>query len=371
MRNSTATKRLIPGAALVILLSLGGAPAEAQQSDCIGGWAQSCASVEVSAAGDQLLFYVPNAVAPAAGRATTEDAARRALARGRAVRVYRSAPGDVCDPATGRGCVDVTKAWLEADARAEEDDEEEEDGCVDGERRVSEVEGDSVVVTAKDRDAECAGYLPNLATVGAVTFALTIPITTPLWLDPGRDPITVGSAREDGEDGSEGDDGENSQNQNDGSGQNQDDGSGGDGGDSGTSGDGGDGTSGDDAEGNSGDSTSGGGDGDSGNSDGSDGSDDSGTENSGTENSSEGNGGGDGNDGEGNDGNGNDGNGNGGDGDGGEGETPWPGSSEVQPPMTEVPEPVSTTLVGLGLLGYAGARARRRRREDEEPDGIG
>ncbi len=39
--------------------------------------------------------------------------------------------------------------------------------------------------------------------------------------------------------------------------------------------------------------------------------------------------------------------------------------------MTEVPEPVSTTLVGLGLLGYAGARARRRRREDEEPDGIG
>ncbi|MFQ5679800.1 MAG: PEP-CTERM sorting domain-containing protein [Gemmatimonadota bacterium] len=39
--------------------------------------------------------------------------------------------------------------------------------------------------------------------------------------------------------------------------------------------------------------------------------------------------------------------------------------------MTQVPEPVSTTLFGLGLLGYAGARLRRRRAEEAEDDAIG
>jgi hypothetical protein len=29
--------------------------------------------------------------------------------------------------------------------------------------------------------------------------------------------------------------------------------------------------------------------------------------------------------------------------------------------MSEVPEPISTTLFGLGLAGYAGARLRKRR----------
>ncbi|MFQ5747473.1 MAG: PEP-CTERM sorting domain-containing protein [Gemmatimonadota bacterium] len=39
--------------------------------------------------------------------------------------------------------------------------------------------------------------------------------------------------------------------------------------------------------------------------------------------------------------------------------------------MTQTPEPVSTTLMGLGLLSWAGAKARKRRQaaietEDDE-----
>lgn len=57
--------------------------------------------------------------------------------------------------------------------------------------------------------------------------------------------------------------------------------------------------------------------------------------------------------------------GGGGGGDGSDGSDPLGGGlglpTAERPPMSEVPEPISTTLFGLGLAGYAGAQLRKRR----------
>lgn len=47
---------------------------------------------------------------------------------------------------------------------------------------------------------------------------------------------------------------------------------------------------------------------------------------------------------------------------------PYHPTAEDLPPISQVPEPISTTLFGIGLAGYAGARLRKRRGEIVEED---
>jgi hypothetical protein len=289
---------------LALLLLARPTSAIAQAEEC-GGWMVSCASVQVHADGDRLFFYVPNATPPAELPADGMDAA------GERLRVYANIEGMTCDPATGRGCVDITESWLDAaepvrgsptagEAPATVVDPgngscEDEAEWMDPARGMSEEEG-----------RRCSRPV-------AAFFILALPASAFLFAADGDEPEVVLPIGSDPElPGGGADDGSSSS---DGSG------SGGDGSSGGTGSGGSDGGS----------SSSGGG--------GSDGGD---------------NGGGD-------TGGGN----TGGDTSGGLPVGPGGGGD---PDMGEVPEPISTTLFGIGLLGYAGARLRQRRSGGEGED---
>ncbi len=220
-----------------------------QEARSAGGLGSGGASVKVQEAGDQLVFFVPNA--------SPEDL-RTAEGRDGQVRVFRHQTGMICEAETGVGCEDVTEDWLgdpetacegEAESRAESGTAEEEaDACAAGAALSSERQ------VRNRRD-------------GAVAFAVAIPATAFLWMPDGEPSTAVRSATEENqEEEEEEEEGEN--------------------------------------------------------------------------------------------------------GDNGDNGTEWPSDTGQEPPMSEVPEPVSTTLVGLGLLGYAGNKLRRRLHDGEEGDEL-
>lgn len=322
---------VVATSAAITILAAPSAVSGQSQGTCAGGWAASCASVEVAAEGDRLFFYVPNAV-PSAGPTVSGVDSR--------VRIYQSSGGATCDVASGIGCEDVTAAWTgadpdpEAEARCAAGDvgaDTEPDPGGEAARTVSEDNGRAAAAPCSAgsgvRGEEAEG--DRRRGPGATAFAVTIPPAAFLWLSGDGDasvsrstPESVGSDGDDeagegsgfdGELGNEGEEGDG------------DSGESGDSEDSGEAGEGGNGSAGNGGNGSAGN----GGNGSSGNGNNSN-----------------------------NSGNGSDG--------GSQGFAPL--DSGQQPPMSSVPEPLSTTLVGLGLLGYAGTRLRHRHREGQEAD---
>jgi len=294
---------VLTGALFVLLLGRPD-PASAQERDCTG-WTVSCASVQVHADGDRLLFYVPNAVRP------TESPREASGVSTDRLRVFRNSDGMTCDPASGEGCVDVTDAWVASrdGTDAAPMGSTAATAAVDPGNRSCDGDGrqlDPARGLDPDEGRRCSQPI-------AGWFILALPASAFLFGADGGEPDTVLPVADDpGVFGG-------------------DDGTGSDGGNAGGDSGGGDGSGGDDGAGGSG---SGGGDGS------------GGDEGSG---SGSGSGGGD------------TGSGGGGFGDlppgGGTGGLPSGGGD---PGMGEVPEPISTTLFGIGLLGYASARLRKR-----------
>jgi hypothetical protein len=285
--------------------------------------------VEVDVLDDQLLIFVPNATGLEDSRDGTTLGAASTLAGhltddGR-LKVYRDAPGMVCDAATGTGCVEITDEWLvgmDQDSMAALAAVDADPGVISCEqgRYADGARG----LTPEERDICDRG--PPIAAL----FVLAFPVTMALLAPDGGDTETVSGfpPEDEGDPGTTGGDGDG------GGGGTGDDGGGGgtgdDGGGGGTGGDDG-GTGGDDGSGDDGD----------------DGGDDGGWPPPG------------------------------GDDGGDDGEWPPPGGDDGEwpppggddgPPLTEVPEPVSTTLGGLGLAGYAGSRLRKRFQTASDPE---
>jgi hypothetical protein len=358
--------------------------ARAQELGCVPSWADACSTVEVAISDDQLMIHVPNGGFPpaAVGRkpprssfrsssawrsgATTSaaqpiDADRisvpTAVASGPALaglRVLSSATGGVCASTDTPGCVDVTNRWLAAsDTTAQPEEDEDDDPCVvnDGDE---DDEGDERSLeqraVAEDDSSDvvpCAALLPAGSTgslLNPITFLLPIPPVIGILAGGDGDPAPPTGGGDDG--GLDGGDDE-----------------GGDGGSDGGSDGGTDaGTTGGTDGGDDGGTTGGGTRTIGGDDDGTDGGSDGGNDDGGTDDG--------GNDGGGNDDGGNDdgGNDDGGNDDGGndDGADDWPtDDGGGTPPMSEVPEPVTTTLMGLGLASWAAARARQRRKGSE------
>lgn len=300
------------GVTSVMALSLlaTSAPASAQAEEC-GGWMASCASVQVQADGDQLFFYVPNATLPA------ELPPEARISAGERLRVLAHADGMTCDPATRTGCVDITESWLDAAEVV----------------RSGSAAAGATAAAADPGNRSCedeAEWMDPARGLGeedgrrcgrpaAAFFILALPAAGFLFGADGDDPDVVLPIGGDPElpGGSGADDGSSSS----------------------------------DGGGSSGGAGSGGSD---------DGSSSGGSGGSGGGGTAGGGNTGGGNTGGGNTGGSNTGGGDTGGGDTGGGLPPGPGTGGT-PPMGEVPEPISTTLVGIGLLGYAGARLRQRR----------
>jgi hypothetical protein len=355
------------------------APVEAgaQELACVPSWADACSSVEVAVSDDQLMIHVPNGgfprtaserkrpTAPTGFRSSSAwssgsetpaalpiDAERISaptgvLAGGPALaglRVLSSTTGGVCASADTPGCVDVTDRWLAvSDTTAELEEEDDDDPCVvddDDEEGQRSLEQRAVAEDDSSDVVPCAAYLPAGSTgslLNPITFLLPVPPIIGILAggDPAPTP-TDGTAG--GLDG--GDDG------------------GSDGGTDGGSDGATDGGTTGGTDGGSDGGTTGGGTrtmgGDGGDDGGTDGGSDGGTDGWNDDGGSDG-----GSDG-GNDDGGTDGGNDDGGTDGGDG---WPtDDGGGTPPMSEVPEPVSTTLMGLGLASWAAARARQRRK---------
>lgn len=313
MPNPDRVRDFSVAALPVVLALLASRPAPlAGQADECGGWMVSCASVQVDAEEERLFFYVPNAV-PTSGSGEAVPAA------GERLRVYKDADGMTCDPGTGNGCVDITEPWLEAV------DSERGDlaagavtpGVVDPGNWSCEDEAEGLNRArglSEDERERCDRPV-------AAYFIVALPAAAFLFGADGNDPEVVLPAGGDPQlPGGDGADEASS-------------GSDGGGSDAGGTGTGGTGTGG---TGTSGTGTSGTGTGD------------TGTGGGGSAGGSSG---------------------------GGETGGEWPpggglpgGGANSTPNMGEVPEPISTTLFGIGLLGYAGARLRRRRMGTELED---
>ena len=307
--------RLVPALAAAGLLSWAG-PAAGQDTSC-RGWTASCAAVEVRAEGDRLILFSPNAAPHDAGSSTGEDTG----APSDRVRVLADRPGATCDAATGSGCEDYTAVWTATpagDAAASSDPGNL--SCRRDEVWMARARGIERSQNRCRRAPVAAFFLVALP-VGLYVFGpdgQTPLIESPLPGDPGAGLPDPGEGSTGGANGGDGTGGDSA-------GGTGGDSAGGSGGDS-TGGSGGDSTG-----GSGGDSTGGTG-GDSGG--GTPGGDSTG--------------------------------GNPGDPPGGS--DPWDGElglppEDPRPPMSEVPEPISTTLFGLGLAGYAGARLKKRRAE--------
>ena len=320
--------RLAPALAVTGLLSWAG-PAAAQDTSC-RGWTASCAAVEIRAEGDRLILFSPNVAPPEGGTDIASDAR---LPSDR-VRVLADRPGAACEAETGAGCEDVTSVWAATPAEGVTADDPGNHSC----RRDD-------VWMARARGMEEGENRCRRGPVGAF-FLVALPVGLYVLGPDGQAPLiehplpgNPGAGLPDsGDPGSGGDS------------------SGGDSTGGGTGGDSsGGGTGGDSTGGNTGGDSTGG--------------------NTGGD-STGGNTGGDstgGNTGGGNTGGGNTGGGNTGGDDGSTGGSDeWDGElglpPATRPPMSEVPEPISTTLFGLGLAGYAGAQLKKRRAARLEGD---
>ena len=293
------------------------------QQDC-RGWTMTCASVELRAEGDHLILFVPNGGVDADGAEAMEvDEASEGEAENVTVvpQPVDAAPFDVPAGTTFMGSAD-DPGNISCD---------EDESHYRGSRGLDE-----------DDERRCG------QPVGAL-FLLAVPASI-AFLAPGdggdptvERPLPQSGAPDEGDDDQAAGDGTGIGG--DGVGAGSDDG--GDGVGAGSDDGGSDGTGGGDGTNSAG--TSGGSGGSGGGATGGSGSGGSG-----------GAGGGDGYD---DDGTGND----GGTGPGGEFGPYHPTAGDL-PPISQVPEPVSTTLFSLGLAGYAGARLRRRRLEAAQGD---
>ena len=317
------TKTLCSLAAALVALPLAAAPSLAQE-DC-RGWMTSCASVEVRADDDRLLLFTPNL-------SVEEDAEE-----GQAEEAEGSDRLTVLPQELGSTPFETGTAGSYASA----DDHP-------GQRKCTKYETVGDPKSGEERD-DCARPV-------AALFMLALP-TTLYMLSPTDDgPVVTGPVSEPvaGPQGGDDDDSDSGTGSGDGgtadAGAGSDDGSsGGSGADSGgattgeTSGEGG-GSSGGNSAGDSSGGSSGGSAGGSGGSTG-------------------------GSTGGGNNPAGGGSAGSGGNNTGGEGDAgPYHPTAGDMPPISQVPEPISTTLFGLGLAGYAGARLRRRRGEAIQQD---
>ncbi len=313
---------LLLGSGFAWLFVVGAGTAVASEANCRGGWNENCASVEVDVVGEKLAFFVPNATGLEASRdratPTASTDAAEATRPKADVQVLLSAPGMTCQAESGIGCVDVTEEWLDGVASVALDPGLVQ--CYEDRPGLDDPQGSD----RADRDDECDRDPPV-----AAFFLIGVPVAVAAVIPDGGEPEVVRSFPED--EGSEG---------------------GTQGGDEGGTTEGGD-------EGG----TEGGGEG------GTEGGDEGGTEGGdegGTEGGDEGGteGGDEGGTTEGGDEGGTEGGDEGGTGDDGWEDPTWDEGDE--PPMTEVPEPISTTLFGLGLASYAGARLRKRRNGEPE-----
>ncbi len=354
-----ATRRGIrAGLLLIPLLLLAFAPRSitAQDARC-SGWSAACSSVQVWAEGDRLVVYVPNAVEPETP--TGPDV------RDRRLRVLSSADGLVCDPATGTGCLDVSDRWTSsgdpagaADAGAEARDPDEE--------RETEIEAPTLVSGAATADddpgnLDCKGDGAWMAPARGLDkkdrrrcgrpvagyFIVALPAALFVFGGDGDDPTVVGPEPPGPESPGDGP------------------GNGGETGGQGGStapppGGGEPGSGGGSVPGDGGGTPPGGGGtppgGGTGPGDGG-GTPPGGTTPGGTPPGSGGTSPGGNSPGA------------GGTPPGGDQFRPIGGNGS-NPPMSGVPEPISTTLFGIGLAGYAGARLRRRRQEQEEDGAV-
>lgn len=318
MKMSTRRQGRFGAACVVMICVLFLTPATGLGQDrrCAGGWSASCASVEVGVAGDDLLFYVPNAAL------TDSSELDRA-----GVQLFSDLPGAVCDPTTGSGCAPVASDESGSDPGRFDPGGSDDQECVTYEEYQRQLAAGTEV---SDRRVCRRAPPPAVLFMMAIptTFALLAPDEggTTVALPPADEPAPPPEEPEGeptGDDDGSGDD----------DGADEGDGGGGEPG-------GGGGTpppdTGPPGDGDPGDSDPG--DGDSG----------------------------DGDPGDGDPGDGDPGDGDPGDADPGDGDpggTPPP--RPPPPPVSQVPEPVSTTLFGIGLIGYAGVRLRDRRRQNE------
>ncbi len=284
------------------------------QDDC-RGWARSCASVDVRVEGDRLIFFTPNIVVEPAESAETEDGSERVTLLPAGV---SDDPYATMTVASGVG---ASGAVAPPDRRCEEeqdDEEDDEDDCGPpvGALVLLALPASLFILSPGDSDD---------ATVQA-------PLNEPVS-GPGNPPAGDGV-------GGDGDAGGGETGGNDG----------------GDSGDAGGDTAGADSGGAADDGSNSGNNNNSGNTGGNSGATggNSGTS-GGNSGSNPGSGSASGDGGSGDDGSGDD----------------WgpyhpeaapPGAADL-PPISQVPEPISTTLFGIGLAGYAAARRRRRSTE--------
>lgn len=279
----------------------------AAQDATCRGWTSSCAAVEVHAEGDRLILFSPNATLPEPVPETGG-----ATVPSERVRVLAERPGEACDATSGAGCEDLTGVWGSADASGEAASADPGNlSCRDDDVWMARARG------LEDGEDRC-----RRAPLAAY-FLVALPVGLYVLGPDGEAPLVdrpfpgePGAGLPDPGDGSS--DGTSSGGDATG-GSSGGDATGGNSGNGGSGGTGGDATGGDTGSGATGGTPGGGGD---------------------------------------------------------DPSDPWDGDlglppEKPRPPMSEVPEPISTTLFGLGLAGYAGARIRQRRAArlegDEEP----